>query len=269
MKRIRLIELDSERIISAFKRRVLDIPHSLSWHLSLYAKKNREKLSRFSDIHRGERCFIIGNGPSLSLMDLSKLKNEITFGTNRIYLLFNKTEFRPTYYVSINELVLSQFREEIANLSMPKFLNWNLRKIYGEKEDIFYVRIRLGIIDRLEGNPLRPISPGGTVTFVAMQLAFFMGFSEVILIGVDHNFAEKGVPNRSEVRMKELDPNHFDPNYFPKGVKWQLPDLTRSEVAYKVARTTFEENGRRIFDATINGKCFVFEKVDWYSLWGE
>ncbi len=39
------------------------------------------------NIHHGQRCFIIGNGPSLQRTDLTKLKDEFTFGMNRIYLV--------------------------------------------------------------------------------------------------------------------------------------------------------------------------------------
>jgi hypothetical protein len=107
---------------------------------------------------------------------------------------------------------------------------------------------------------------GGTVTYVAIQLAYIMGFSEIILIGVDHSFVDKGMPNKVETRTTEIDANHFHPNYFPKGFKWQLPDLLRSELAYTIAREKIEEAGRRIYDATVAGKLQVFEKVDFSDL---
>ena len=59
--------------------------------------------------------------------------------------------------------------------------------------------------------------------------------------------------------------SHFHPNYFPKGSKWQLPDLLRSEIAYRIARRAFEDNGREIVDATVGGNCPIFEKVDYLS----
>jgi hypothetical protein len=93
-----------------------------------------------------------------------------------------------------------------------------------------------------------------------------MGFREVILIGVDHSFIDKGTPNTTEVRSTENDPNHFHPNYFSKGTKWQLPDLKRSELAYGMAKETFEKAGRTILDATVDGKCPVFNKVEFESL---
>jgi hypothetical protein len=268
MKRFSLSEVNFQRVTSALLRRVLDIPHAWAWSLSIQAYQNRERLSHFKDIHAGKRCFILGNGPSLAKMDLTPLKDEFTFGANRIYLLFNETDFRPTYYVSINELVLQQFADDIKALPFPKFLNWSSRFLFGKRDDIFYLRIKPNLFDSFTKDITRPISSGGTVTFVALQLAYYMGFSEVILIGVDHNFVDKGTPNLTATRMADRDINHFHPNYFPKGYKWQFPDLVRSEIAYQLARHVFETSGRRIVDATIGGQCPVFEKVEWTAIFG-
>ena len=105
------------------------------------------------------------------------------------------------------------------------------------------------------------ISQGNTVTFVAMQIAFFMGFKRVFLIGVDHNFKHEGSSHEVQV-LKEDDQNHFDANYF-KGHKWQLPDLPGSEVSYLMAKHAFEGDKRSILDATIDGKLTVFPKLSY------
>jgi hypothetical protein len=65
------------------------------------------QLAELKDIHRGKRCFLIGNGPSLKQTDLSLLKNEFTIGTNRIYLAFPELGFSTSYYLSVNDLVSS------------------------------------------------------------------------------------------------------------------------------------------------------------------
>jgi len=97
------------------------------------------------------------------------------------------------------------------------------------------------------------------VTFVAMQLAFHMGFREVALVGCDHNFATKGTAN-AVVEGGEKDPNHFDPNYFA-GVKWQLPDLVQSEIGYMMAGQAFEAAGGRIVNCTEGGKLEIFPRM--------
>ncbi len=86
------------------------------------------------------------------------------------------------------------------------------------------------------------------------------------MIGVDHAYRDRGVPNTPAVRQQALDADHFHPDYFPKGSRWQPPDLLRSEIAYATARRVFESDGRRILDATVAGHCPVFEKVAFESL---
>jgi hypothetical protein len=100
---------------------------------------------------------------------------------------------------------------------------------------------------------------------VALQLAYYLGFETVVLIGVDHNFSSKGTPNTMVVSQGE-DRDHFDAGYFGSGFRWQLPDLETSERAYAMARTAYEADGRRVLDATIGGKLTVFPKVDYNSL---
>jgi hypothetical protein len=87
----------------------------------------------------------------------------------------------------------------------------------------------------------------------------------VILIGVDHSFTASGTPNRL-VTATTSDVNHFDANYFGPGVRWELPDLKMSEVAYQLAREHFEAHGREIVDATVGGKLTVFPKVNYESV---
>jgi hypothetical protein len=60
-------------------------------------KGYQKRLRDLRDKHKGKRCFIIGNGPSLKNMDISKLKNEITIGSNGIYKNFEKWGFHTNY----------------------------------------------------------------------------------------------------------------------------------------------------------------------------
>jgi hypothetical protein len=92
-----------------------------------------------------------------------------------------------------------------------------------------------------------------------------MGFEQAILVGVDHNFVTEGEANQAVISQGD-DPNHFTPNYFGKGFKWQLPDLEGSERAYTLARDAYSNAGRYVYDATIGGKLTIFPKVDYSSL---
>jgi len=226
--------------------------------------KSQHEISRFHNLHQGSRCFILGNGPSLTHTDLDLIKDEFTFGMNRIYLLFPEMGFETSYYVSINTLVLEQCRTEIAALGMPRFITWRGRRWFGGK-GIYFLDTDYTAPPTFSQDVRGRVFEGSTVTYIALQLAYFMGFDEVILIGVDHSFSSKGRPNETVVSEGD-DPNHFSSEYFGKGFKWQLPDLEASEHAYRMAKQAYEGAGRRVLDATIGGKLNVFEKVDYQSL---
>lgn len=266
--RIALNEITLTRIRDAVMRRLKNIPDTFAWSYSQYAKQNTSNIRRYKNIHNGKRCFIIANGPSLKNMDLSLLRNEFTFSMNRAYLMYEAWGFKPSYFVCINELVLEQFAEDISQLQMPKFINFNRRHefdTYDKNDSILSLRLGYQLSDTFSTDVTRVISSGGTVTFACLQLAYYMGFSEVIIIGLDHSFSEKGTPNKTEVRKSHVDQSHCHPDYFPKGIKWQLPDLLRSEIAYSLSRKAFENSNRKIYDATFGGKCNVFEKKDFTS----
>jgi len=217
------------------------------------------------DRHRGERCFILGNGPSLASMDLSLLRGETTFGMNRIYLLFPSLGFQTTYYVAVNELVIEQCAREIRALRGPKFITWRARRwLWRDCEAIFLDTDYTGAEAFATALGDR-VFEGSTVTFVALQIAYHLGFEDVVLIGVDHRFTARGEPNAPVVSAGD-DPDHFSKGYFGKGFRWQLPDLEASERAYRLARRAYEAAGRRVVDATVGGKLEVFPKVDYLSL---
>ena len=220
-----------------------------------YAKK----MKQFKDIHKGEDCFIIGNGPSLNKMDLSLLNDYYTFGLNKIFMIFEKVQLDLSYLVSINDLVIEQSKEEFENFSCPVFVSHTASDgVLADKEHIhrLYTLNTWSFYDDIT----QPICNGFTVTYVAMQIAYYMGFKRIFLIGVDHSFKQAlGKENTVEV-MEGDDENHFHPDYF-KGMKWQLADVYGNEVSYHLANYFFIRDDRKIFDATIGGKLDVFPKI--------
>lgn len=149
-------------------------------------------------------------------------------------------------------------RERLSTFEVTLFTTITNRDLLGDGNSV-------GYLNRIAGpwfsrDASRGICEGYTVTYVAMQLAYYMGFSEVILVGVDHKFAVQGKPNQL-VESTGADASHFDPRYFAQGFKWQLPDLDNSEISYTLARDMFERSGRRIVDATVGGALDIFPKV--------
>ncbi len=222
------------------------------------------KLPALKDIHRGERCFILGNGPSLARTDLTRLRDEYTIGLNRIYLAFADMGFQTSYYLSVNDLVIEQCAEDILGLKMPRFVSWRAHN-WLQPQDNLYFLYSTYTGPTFAHNIAGRMWEGATVTYMALQVAFYLGFETVILIGVDHNFATKGKPNTTVVSAGD-DPNHFNPGYFGKGFRWQLPDLETSEQAYRTARLAYHQAGRQVLDATLDGKLTVFPKVIYDSL---
>lgn len=249
-----------------------DLPQLPGAYLHPWRRTALGRLASIKNIHKGKRAFIIGNGPSLKQTDLSKLKNEITFGMNRIYLMFPELGFKTTYLSVVNDLVIEQTAKDIAALDIPKFLTWRARRFFDKTQFAGnnYEKLPTFLYTTYDSPNFSPdvrwrVWEGATVTYVTMQLAFHMGCSEVILIGVDHNYTATGKPNTT-VTSEGDDPNHFSSQYFGKGFRWQLPDLETSEIAYKMARKHYEKSGRRIIDATVNGKLTVFEKANYNTL---
>lgn len=245
----------------------LALKHAAAWpqaSLHPWRRASIQRLAALKDSQRGRRAFILGNGPSLAKTDVSKLKNELTFGMNRVYLAFPQWGFSTSYFVCVNDLVIEQTAADIAALQMPKFLSWRSHRFIQPDEHTMFLHStyeRPVFATDVRGR----LWEGATVTYVALQLAYYLGFETVILIGVDHNFSSKGTPNTTVVSQGE-DRDHFDVGYFGSGFRWQLPDLETSERAYAMASAAYEADGRRLLDATIGGKLTVLPKVDYNSL---
>lgn len=237
------------------------------WPAAQYHPWRRESIQRLAEMkdrYKGERCFLIGNGPSLKVTDMSRLKNEYTIGQNRIYLAFPEWGFSTSFYLSVNDLVIEQCASDIQALPMPKFISWRARRWLKPADNLNFIHTTY-TGERFARNATERLWEGGTVTYSAMQIAFHLGFRQVILVGVDHNYVTQGKPNATVVSQGD-DPNHFNAGYFGKGFRWQLPDIEAWDISYSLAKRVYEEDGREIVDATIGGKLQVFKKVAYDGL---
>jgi 6-hydroxymethylpterin diphosphokinase MptE-like len=222
---------------------------------------HHDHLEKFKDIHRGEDCFIIGNGPSLNKMDLTLLNNHYTFGLNKIFLIFDRVDLNLDYYVASNPYIIKQSVTEIESLNCPSFIGFNpqgMKSSIRDLDHIYFILAGSSLIS-FQRDLKQPIWTGRTVTYVALQIAYYMGFENVFLVGVDHNFKCKGDPSEKQVLQGE-DLNHFDPNYF-SGQEWQLPDYEGIELSFGMAKYCYERHDRKIYDATVDGKLEIFPKI--------
>lgn len=236
---------------------------------------NERRLRKFKNKHKGERCFILGNGPSLNEIDLSLLKDEVTFGVNGIYLNEDKMGFAPTYYVVEDIFVAEDRAPEINAYHKPdaKFFGNYLHYCIEPDSKTLWLNIRANYKEYenfpfFSRNALRQVWVGGTVSYISMQLAYYMGFEEVYLVGFDHSYEipEDVKTHKTEILSTSDDPNHFDPGYFGKGYRWHDPQVERMELSYYKAKINFERDGRVIKNATPGGKLEVFRRVDYTKL---
>lgn len=236
------------------------IIHRLLWDISFKGYIYRRKLQLLKNTHLDEKAIILCNGPSLNSVDFDLIgPNVYTFGLNKINLLFDRSSFRPNCIVAVNPLVIKQNMPFYNKTEIPLFLDSSGTKkglITPRQNTIFVYTgdFPHGFAKDCSMN----INQGGTVTYVALQLAFHMGFKEVALVGADHTFATKGPANKT-VDGDAIDHSHFDSRYF-SNMKWQLPDLFESEVAYKRAENVYNAHDRKIYNCTDGGELEIFDR---------
>lgn len=233
----------------------------LRWDLQMSSFVSRKKMRSWRNRFQGHRALILCNGPSLNRVDFNLLQQQykiFTFGLNKINLLFSKMLFRPSAIVAVNPLVIEQNVGFFNETALPLFLDSQGLKWVYARSNVCFVH-SANISGKFARDCSISINQGATVTYVAMQLAFHMGFTKVAIVGCDHSFATEGPANKTVVAGQH-DANHFDSKYFADGMKWQLPDLLDSELHYEVARNTYERYGRKIINCTDGGKLEIFER---------
>lgn len=233
---------------------------------------NEKKLRALRNLHQGKRCFVVGNGPSLNQTNLDLLENEVSIASNAIFLLFDRTKFRPTYWTVEDHFVAQDRADEINRMrGFTKIVPMHCRPWLRPDEDT----INIHFPRRYPGFPRfsRHLEwlgwCGHSVSYLNLQLAYYLGCTEVYLVGMDHqySFEKKDARERGYAIVSEgEDPNHFDPSYFGRGYRWHEPRLDGIEEAFRLARSVFEAEGRIIKNATVGGALEVFPRVSFEGL---
>lgn len=224
------------------------------------------KLKKLKNIYDEKRCFIIGNGPSLTTNDLDKLKDEITFAFNRIYYIFDKTDWRPTYYCSEDDKTIFKSKEEINNLKIenkffPVNFPWDY-KIYFQNANYYLFKFGDRKVEpKFSDNLVKGIHWGNTVAYTAIQMAVYMGIKEIYLLGVDHNFS-KMVNDKGEIIIDETAKDYFTEEYNIDKEDLYIPNIEVSTRAFISAKKYADKHNIKIYNATRGGKLEVFERVD-------
>lgn len=250
--------LKNKDSINPYRHAIFEVIQRLKWDLTSAALASRKNLKKCKNIHQGKKVVITCNGPSLNKVDFDMLKGHYVISLNKINLLFDRTDFRPSYIVCVNPFVIEQNAAFFNETEIPLFLDTSAVKHVKQRSNVSFLH------NSHQAKFARDISmsvwSGGTVTCVALQLAFHLGFSEVALVGCDHYFSSKGAANQL-AESKGNDDSHFDPKYFANGMKWQLPDIPLSEFGYHLAKRNFEAFNRKIWNATDGGHLEIFDRI--------
>ena len=236
-----------------------------------------KKIEKFAKYHKEDRCFVIGNGPSLKIEDLDALHahNEISIGVNAIYKVFTKTAWRPTYYMAVDAVTY------VANLNGLLGIPAKA-KFYGQCHDVgnnveqaieklllqenaysFHWQRIPGVSEDFS----RGAYVLGTVLEICLQLMMYMGFKSIYIIGADFDYTP----------TKENPVIHFTDDYLREyfAISGKQKNLIASKIffdtesvaySYDLIRLYAESRDIKIYNATRGGKLEVFERTDFDGL---
>lgn len=251
------------------KKQLSALPESL-------LKNNNEELKKLKDSYKGKRCFIIGNGPSLTIEDLNMLKNEITFASNRIFTIYDKTDWRPTFYANQDQVVLENMMEELKDtVSQSKlcFLSAHNYGICNEQvkgfDNVLWIAKRFLPPHNnqygFSADISKQVIEGLTITYTCMQVAAYMGFSEIYLLGIDHNYPIEIDDDGNIVKNDDSVKAYFGEAMVSMS-DINLPKVVEMTRAYISAEKFSRKNNFRIYNATRGGKLEAFERVNFDEL---
>lgn len=255
-----------------------NIPYELLEEPFFYRFPDSKKIKALKNKFAGKRCFIVGNGPSLNKIDLGKLNDEYSFAVNGIFYKTKESGYKPTFYVVEDHSVMMDNQKEINDYETEyKFFPINYKRFVRKSENTTFFKMNTGFYEKQSPNFKIPrfstdcakrLFCGQSVTMINLQLAYYFGFSEIYLIGMDFDYQipESAIVNGDCIESTEDDPNHFHPDYFGKGKKWHDPHLDRVLNSYKMNKLIYEADGRKIYNATVGGKLELFERVNFESI---
>jgi len=230
--------------------------------------------NKLKDKHKNLPGFVIGNGPSLKMDDLTKISDcgFISIASNKIYLAFEYTKWRPDYYSVTDPLLWEKIKKsihpDIKIIHTTEFIdrsgcNTNIITWRQRKND-FSMSLKNFSNDLSVG-----ASFGETVTYTNIQMAVHLGLNPIYIIGCDHYYAgEKNITKAVPIPQSKEN-NHFVPNYRSEGEIVYAAPIKMMTKAYEIAKYYCDSNNIRIFNATRGGHLDVFERKSLDVILGE
>ncbi len=223
------------------------------------------ELTQFYNIHKGKRCFIIANGPSLRMEDLDQLKchSEICMAVNGIFKAFNMTDWRPDYYFIDDFAGVLLWKEAILRMNVKEKFVSDMAWYFDKKELTENIHRFHGYTKYSDTKAIMfsddfskcGYVAGSIVYDGALQMAAYMGFDEIYMLGADCTV--------EETQEKQHFVKDYSDDTFSKCFELDIHGIFR---AYESARKYADEHGIKIYNATRGGKLEIFPRVDFDSL---
>lgn len=260
--------INTRRVDDAINDQLFDLDHTYEV-VNLFDGTKCAKINTNNDIkvyhniHKGKRCFFIGTGPSLSYEDLDKLyeRKEICISCNKIFLAFKHTKWRPDYYIAQDDKVIKQNLEEIYQIEAKhKFIGDYVPEFWDSPKAEGFIKFHIVNEEYYPNYPGFSIDAsshvyeGYSVSYSALQLAAYLGFSEVYLIGCDSS--------DEKLEQHKFRPKHFDSNYVREGEVLNSNERDKMLLGHKKAEKVSYRLGIRIFNATRGGYLETYERVN-------
>lgn len=232
------------------------------------------RLEDLAQRHSGQRAVILGNGPSLNRTPLELLAGECVWASNRAYLLFEKIDWRPSYYVVVDPQVLANSAPQLSDCmrALPSTLFFFPREARGlisaeQTENICWFQISSSAEQFADGRQYFSIAKSATVAVVSMQLAALLGFTNIVLTGCDMNYrnatATTSAPTpRLFTFAGTADADHFHPDYLGRSATWTIPDVDGMLRDFQRIGHQFEDVGISVCNATVGGNLNCFHRAD-------
>lgn len=213
--------------------------------------------------HAGRRGFVIGNGPSLKIADLDRLRGEVCIASNKIYLAYPQTEWRPDYVTCSDKIVWEKIQPDlpgrVAQIFFLSTMDPALASVPGvvfRHRGSFRADRQGFSLDSAEGQ-----YGGRTVTYHNLQMAVHLGLNPIYLIGCDHYYqGEAGTDQRGVAIEHQGANNHFVPNYRQPGEKVNNAPIGEMTAAYEHAARVCAEKGIAVYNATRGGHLEAFPR---------
>lgn len=212
-------------------------------------------LSDFKNIHKNERCFVFGNGPSVNNYDFDSIGKEIIFGCNYLYKGVKKFKINPKYYAISDHEAWRTSHEEVSKLKTHLFLPKALdTKPLTKNHDYTFTRVKQqgfieefpkdDVYDSFQNLEKKGLYTGYTVIIdLSIQICFHMGFSKVYLLGVDWNYSQS---------------HHF---FALPGDEWPWTFNPKfAEPAMETCKEMYEKGGKQLINCTPNSSLNVLPK---------